>query len=92
MPEAHRLAETIETWWPAVLAAITTGHTNARSEGYRLAKQVGRDAFGFHNRVTTDAGYGGPTLVNTGESQLRRPPCPVNFDEPLQWHFRFPRV
>lgn len=50
IPEAHRLAETIETWWPAVLAAITTGHTNARSEGYnRLAKHVGRDAFGFRN-------------------------------------------
>jgi transposase len=50
LPEAHRLAETIETWWPAVLAAITTGHTNARSEGYnRLAKHVGRDAFGFRN-------------------------------------------
>ena len=48
IPEAHRLAETIETWWPAVLAAITTGHSNARSEGYnRLAKHVGRDAFGL---------------------------------------------
>ena len=52
IPEAHRLAETIEAWWPAVLAAITTGHSNARSEGYnRLAKHVGRDAFGFRNPV-----------------------------------------
>lgn len=52
IPEAHRLAETIESWWPAVLAAITTGHSNARSEGYnRLAKHVGRDAFGFRNPV-----------------------------------------
>ncbi|WP_267896167.1 transposase [Intrasporangium calvum] len=52
LPEAHRLAQTIETWWPAVLAAITTGYTNARSEGYnRLAKHVGRDAFGFRNPV-----------------------------------------
>lgn len=50
IPEAHRLAETIEAWWPAVLAAITTGYSNARSEGYnRLAKHVGRDAFGFRN-------------------------------------------
>ena len=49
-PEVHRLAETIEAWWPAVLAAITTGYSNARSEGYnRLAKHVGRDAFGFLN-------------------------------------------
>ena len=50
IPEVHRLAETIEAWWPAVLAAITTGFSNARSEGYnRLAKHVGRDAFGFRN-------------------------------------------
>ncbi len=49
-PEIHRLATTIETWWPAVEAAITTGHTNARSEGYnRLAKHQGRNAFGFRN-------------------------------------------
>lgn len=49
-PEVHRLAETIESRWPAVLAAITTGYTNARSEGYnRLAKHVGRNAFGFRN-------------------------------------------
>jgi transposase len=49
-PEVHRLAATIETWWPAVEAALTTGHSNARSEGYnRLAKHQGRNAFGFRN-------------------------------------------
>lgn len=49
-PEAHRLAQTIEAWWPAIEAAILTGYSNARSEGYnRLAKHVGRDAFGFRN-------------------------------------------
>ena len=49
-PEAHRLAETIEAWWPAIEAGIVTGYSNARSEGYnRLAKHVGRDAFGFRN-------------------------------------------
>jgi transposase len=46
----HRLAATIEAWWPAIEAAITTGHSNARSEGYnRLAKHQGRNAFGFRN-------------------------------------------
>jgi transposase len=51
-PEIHRLAATIEAWWPAIEAAILTGHSNARSEGYnRLAKHVGRDAFGFRNPV-----------------------------------------
>nr|WP_229574912.1 ISL3 family transposase [Ornithinimicrobium avium] len=49
-PEIHRLAATIEAWWPAVEAAILTGYSNARSEGYnRLAKHQGRNAFGFRN-------------------------------------------
>jgi len=49
-PEVHRLAATIEAWWPTVEAAIVTGHSNARSEGYnRLAKHEGRNAFGFRN-------------------------------------------
>lgn len=49
-PEAHRLAETIEAWWPAIEAGLLTGHSNARSEGYnRLAKHEGRNAFGFRN-------------------------------------------
>ncbi len=51
-PEVHRLAATVETWWPAVEAAIVTNYSNARSEGYnRLAKHVGRNAFGFRNPV-----------------------------------------
>jgi transposase len=33
-PEAHRLAGTVEVWWPAIEAAIVTGYSNARSEGY----------------------------------------------------------
>jgi transposase len=50
LPEAHRLAETIEAWRSAVEAALTTGYSNARSDGYnRLAKRVGRSAFGFRN-------------------------------------------
>ena len=49
-PEAHRLATTIEKWWPAIEAAILTGYSNARSEGNnRLSKHVGRNAFGFRN-------------------------------------------
>ena len=50
IPEITTLAETIETWWPAIEAGITTGYSNARSEGYnRLAKHQGRNAFGFRN-------------------------------------------
>ena len=51
-PEVHRLASTVEAWWPAIEAAITTDYSNARSEGYnRLAKHEGRNAFGFRNPI-----------------------------------------
>jgi transposase len=51
-PEAHRLAATIEAWWPAIDAGILTGYSNSRPEGYnRLAKHEGRNAFGFRNPV-----------------------------------------
>ena len=49
-PEVHRLATTIEIWWPAIEAGLITGYSNARSEGHnRLAKHQGRNAFGFRN-------------------------------------------
>ena len=48
--ELHTLATTVETWWPAIEAFITTGITNARTEGInRLIKQVKRSACGFRN-------------------------------------------
>jgi transposase len=51
-PEVHTLAATVEAWWPAIEAAITTGYSNARSGGYNgLAKHEGRNAFGFRNTV-----------------------------------------
>ena len=50
IPEAIRLAHTIETWWPAVEAFLTTGITNARTESTnRVAKDVARRACGFRN-------------------------------------------
>jgi transposase len=50
VPEIHDLARTIETWQSPMILAITTGLSNARSEGYnRIVKQVGRTAFGFRN-------------------------------------------
>jgi hypothetical protein len=51
IPELTTLAETIETWWPAIEVFLTTGLTNARTEGTnRLIKQVKRSACGFRNR------------------------------------------
>jgi transposase len=34
IPELHRLAATVETWWPAVEAFLRLRVTNARTEGY----------------------------------------------------------
>ncbi|GAB4052540.1 transposase [Catellatospora paridis] len=51
-PELERLATTVQTWWPEILAFIRTGITNAGSEGTnRVIKTVGRDAYGFRNPV-----------------------------------------
>ena len=51
VPELHTLAQTIQAWWPAVEVFLTTGITNARTEGTnRLVKQVKRAACGFRNR------------------------------------------
>lgn len=48
--ELRRLATTIETWWPEILAFLHTGITNAGSEGTnRVIKTVARDAYGFRN-------------------------------------------
>jgi transposase len=43
----ERPAGTVSTWWPEILAAITTGVTNAGSEGTnRVIKTDARCAFG----------------------------------------------
>jgi transposase len=48
--EMERLATTVSTWWPQICAAITTGVTNAASEGInRLIKTDARCAFGYRN-------------------------------------------
>lgn len=52
IPELHRLAGTVEAWWPQIEAFILTGITNAASEGVnRLIKLEARNAFGFRNPV-----------------------------------------
>ena len=50
LPEMERLATTVSTWRPEILAGITTGVTNAASEGInRLIKTDARCAFGYRN-------------------------------------------
>ena len=50
VPEVISFARTVETWQAPIIAALQTGLTNARSEGYnRIVKHVGRIAFGFRH-------------------------------------------
>lgn len=50
VPEVTTLAQTIEAWWPQILAFIGTGITNAGTEATnRLIKDAARIAFGFRN-------------------------------------------
>ena len=47
IPELHRLASTVDNWWPETLQFLVTGLTNARTEGTnRVIKDVGRRACG----------------------------------------------
>jgi transposase len=41
IPELATLAETIETWWPAIEVFLATGLTNARTEGTNRFDQAG---------------------------------------------------
>jgi transposase len=50
LPEMQRLATTVSTWWPQILAGIATGITNAASEGInRVIKTDARCAYGYRN-------------------------------------------
>ena len=50
LPEATRLAGTIQTWWPAVLTALLEEVDNARTEGFnRIIKQTKRVGCGYRN-------------------------------------------
>lgn len=50
LPEASRLAQTVDDWWPEILGFLETRVTNAGTEGVnRLIKDAARVAFGFKN-------------------------------------------
>jgi transposase len=50
LPEATRLAATIDAWWPEVLGFCELRVTNAGTEGTnRMIKDAARIAFGFRN-------------------------------------------
>lgn len=50
VPELHRLATTIEAWWPEILGFLQTGITNAGTEATNhTVKTAARTAYGFRN-------------------------------------------
>ena len=52
MPEATRLAPTIDKWWPEIEGFLQAGITNARTEGHnRVIKQIKRVACGFRSQA-----------------------------------------
>jgi hypothetical protein len=77
------MATTIETWWPAILAFLQTGLTNAGTEGYnRLVKQVKRVACGSATPKTHGAGYASTAPAPNGPASDSLPrDCPVNFNQ-----------
>jgi transposase len=85
IPELTTLAETIETWWPAIEVFLTTGLTNARTEGTnRLIKQVKRAACADSETGTTTAAEYGCTAPGKHANCQRGPPqCPPKIEEPL---------
>jgi transposase len=51
MPEATRLAATVERWWPEIEGFLELGITNAATEGHnRVIKQIKRVGCGFRNQ------------------------------------------
>lgn len=87
LPEMQRLAGTVSTWWPQILAAILTGVTNAGSEGTnRVIKTDARCAYGYRNpanqrlrarTATTRRARGHLTTRTSGpHAQPRRPKTP----------------
>jgi transposase len=52
LPEATRLAGTIQTWRPAILTALLEDVDNARTEGFnRIIKQTKRVGCGYRNMI-----------------------------------------
>ena len=63
VPEIERLATTVSTWWPEIHAAITTGVTNAGSEGTnRVIKTDARCAYGYRRVARGNLAPGLPQI------------------------------
>ena len=94
MPEVIRLARTIETWQAPIIAAVQTGLTNARTEGYnRIVKHVGRKprqptpprTVGLHPPITASHTQPAPMPLLTTKSRESFPQKEVRI-KPRTFH------
>jgi transposase len=85
IPELLTLAGTVDTWWPEINAFISTGITNARTEGYnRLVKQVKRVGCGFRNPDNSARRIRFHCTANSGPQPRPHADCPVKIEEPIK--------
>jgi hypothetical protein len=59
MAETSRLAKTIQTWWPAILVALTHDVANARTEGFNRIRACGSSVPGIETWEDHRALYDG---------------------------------
>jgi Transposase len=84
IPELTTLAETIETWWPAIEVFLMTGLTNARTEGTnRLIKRSNAPPAASGTERTTDAEYGCTAPGTPADCQRGNRWCPPKIEEPF---------
>jgi transposase len=83
IPELLTMATTVDAWWPEITAFVTTGITNAPTEGYnRLVKQVKRAGCGFRNRPNSARRIRFHCTRNSGPQPRFHADCPVKVEEP----------
>ena len=81
--ELLTLASTVDTWWPEINAFLTTGITNARTEGYnRLLKQVKRVVADSETVSIRPGEYDSTAPANSGPQPRFHADCPAKVEEP----------
>lgn len=75
------LARTIDTWWPAVLVALTEDVTNARTEGFNHIKQPNGSGAGSPTWTITEGAAWSTSPSPEGAEQQHEssthPPMPI---------------
>ena len=83
LPEAVTLAETVEKWWPQIIASIELDITNAGTESVnRQIKTQGRLARGFRNIDNQRRRVRYAACPPTGQATAGTRLCPANFEDP----------